>query len=205
MDLKQKKKNRFLFLEKIYKDGKGSSNAVFSMWDIGRDLSITEDETSEIVDYLINENLLEPYGLGGTIHLSHWGIKEVEEAIEHPDKETEHFLPINIISIGTMTNSTLQQGTSHSSIAFGGQQLIDLEDIIKSIKAISESLDISLELHKELYSELQTLEIQKESPKPKSIIIKESLKTIRSLMESVIGNAITPSIIGQINQFINGL
>ncbi len=205
MDLDQRKKNRFIFLEKMYNEADGSDEPVFAMEQIGEHLSLNFAETNRIVNYLINENLIEPYGFGGTIKLTHQGIKEVEQALENPDKPTQHFLPINIVNIGTMTNSTLQQATHNSTINyyFNDEKIKELNNIIESIKNIQDTLNISIELHKELISEIETLEIQKTSPKPKIVIINESLKTIRNLLENVVGNAITPTIIGYIIKFFN--
>jgi hypothetical protein len=205
MDLDQRKKNRFIFLEKMYKEANGSENTIFTRDELRKDLSLDFDETDRIVNYLTNETLIEPYGMGGTIKLTHWGIKEVEQALENPDKPTEHFLPINIINIGTMSNSTLQQATQNSIINYhyNRENINELESIIEQLKIIQDTLNISVELHQELLSEIETLDIQKKSPKPKSIIINESLKTVRNLLENVVGNAITPTIIASITSFMN--
>lgn len=208
MDITQKKKNRFLFLQKIYEDGNGSTNAVFNMYEVGKELNFDRNETSNIVSYLMSEDLLESYSLGGFVIISHWGIKEVEEVLENPNQPTQHFLPLNIISIGTMTNSSLQQGTNASTININldSIKLNDIAHILESLKNVQDVLDLSVDLHKELISEMQTLQIQKESPKPKSLIINESLKTIRSLLESVSSNVIAAPIIEQITKLIhNGL
>ena len=174
------------------------------MWEVGGELRFDEEEIRKIVDYLIDEGLLEARALGGVIGLTHWGIKEVEQALENPDKPTEHFLPINIITIGTMTNSTLQQGTNSSTINFhfDNGKINELDIIINSLKDIQNTLNISVDLHQELISEIQTLESQKQSPRPKSVIITESLKTIRTILENVAGNAMTPVIVEQITKML---
>lgn len=204
MSLEQKKKNRFLFLNCLYESSNGDTGAVFNMWEVGSELKLDRNETSQIVDYLIGENLIESRALGGGISLTHWGVKEVEQAIENPSKPTEHFLPLNIINIGTMTNSTLQQGTTNSTINFtyNTQTAVDIEKIVSQLNDIKDSLNLSNELQNELISELQTIEIQKNSSKPKSIIITESLKSIRTILESVAGSAMTPVIIDQISKLI---
>ncbi|HET8572277.1 MAG TPA: hypothetical protein VFL76_00270 [Edaphocola sp.] len=204
MTLEQKKKNRFLFLEALYNDSNGDTGAMFDMWEVGYELKFERDEISRIVDYLIGENLIESVALGGMISLTHWGIKEVEQAIENPDKPTEHFLPINVINIGTMTNSTLQQATSRSTINFqlNETKAADLDAILKSLNDIKDGLNVSNELRRELLSEIQTLEIQRKSPKPKGSIIGEALKSVRTILESVVGNAMTPVIVGQITQLL---
>lgn len=205
MSIEQKKKNRFLFLKHLYDSSDGDTSITFDTRNIGKKLQLNYDETSQIVDYLIGEYLIESRALGiGLIGLTHWGIKEVEQAIENPSKPTEHFLPINFISIGTMKNSTLQQGTSNSTINFNynTQTAVDIEKIVSQLNDIKDSLNLSNELQSELLSELETIEIQKKSSNPKSIIIAESLKSIRAILESITANALTPVIIDQITKLI---
>jgi hypothetical protein len=102
MDLNEKKKNRFLFLKSLYEASNGDTGAMFDQHEVGAELKFPYDETRRIVEYLIGEHLLEARAMGGVIGLTHWGIKEVEQALENPDKPTEHFLPINIINIGSI-------------------------------------------------------------------------------------------------------
>jgi len=204
-DLSQKKKNRFLFIKTMYEESDANTSAVFEMDELGAGLSFDFDETAKIVDYLINEGLIEYFGLGGTIQLTHQGLKEVEEALENPSEPTSHFLPINIISIESMTNSSIQQGTTGSTIL----QTIELTDvkqlneIVEQLKAIASNPDIDTDHSKELISEIQTLESQARSPRPKKVIIRESLKTVRNILECVAGNMLTPVFASQISHFIN--
>jgi hypothetical protein len=103
-----------------------------------------------------------------------------------------------------MTNSTLQQATSYSTINFqlNETKTADLDTILKSLNEIKDGLNISNELRGELLSEIQTLEIQRQSPKPKSSIIGEALKSVRTILESIAGSAMTPIIVGQITQLL---
>jgi hypothetical protein len=141
--------------------------------------------------------------LGGTIQLTHWGLKEVEDAIENPDQPTPHF-PINIINIGSMNNSTLQQATHSSSITvtLDRGKLDELSNILASLKSIQNTLDTSIDLHKELISEIETIASQQKSPKPKSIIITESLKVAKGILEKITVNAAAPAVIDQITHFL---
>ena len=203
--LEQKKKNRYLFLQKLYDDTNGNKNDMLSMWEVGKELGFNPDQITSVVDYLTGENLVELKAKGGLIGLTHAGVKEIEDLIGNPDKPTEHFPAVNIVNnIGTMTNSTLQQGTSHSTVTFQFDQSksTDLESIITHLKSIQGLLGLSKEVQLELASEIETIESQRKSPKPKSIIITESLKTIRTILEAVASNAMTPIIIEQINGMI---
>lgn len=205
--IKEKQKNRFQFLKKLYDEAKGSEMAAYDMQELGGEIGIPYDETSEVVSYLIQEDLIAAYGLGGGIHLTHWGIKEMEQALSEPEKSTEHFMPVNIIQIGTMNNSSVQQATHHSVIhqKLGKEEVSNLNKIIAAIEELQKTLALSGELQEEFISEIQTLKIQTKSPKPKSIVVHECLKSIRNILEGVVGNASAPSIIASITQFMHSV
>jgi hypothetical protein len=74
----------YLFLQLLYKESGGSIGAMFNMWGVGTELNFDKDETQKVVEYLCQENLIEQRALGGTIGLTHRGVKEVEEALENP-------------------------------------------------------------------------------------------------------------------------
>ena len=71
MDLQQIKANRFQFLKKVYELSEGSTAVFLNMFDhVGAQLNFDHNTTQNIVDYLINEGLLEVRGLGGGISIS---------------------------------------------------------------------------------------------------------------------------------------
>lgn len=203
--LEQKKKDRFLFLKNVYENCKGSTKYMVNLAEIGAELGFNKSDSSDIAQYLIGEGLIVAKALGGGISLTHQGIKEYEQALDNPDEKTQHFLPVNVINIGTMNNSSLQQGTHHSTISQHLQQSEagDLKELIQKIEALQASIQLSVEQQEEWASEMETLRSQQRSPKPKSVIIAEALKTIRNLAEGVAGNALAPVVIDQITRFIS--
>jgi hypothetical protein len=82
-----------------------------NMWELGEELGFDRSLTSNIVDYLTGEYLIEPRALGGGIIITHNGIVKIEELHNNPEKSTEHFSSINVIHIENMSNSAIQQGT----------------------------------------------------------------------------------------------
>lgn len=64
MDLSQKKKNRFRFLEFLYDASGGSTHAILFMREIGNELQFSWEETSQIVSYLQGEGLIQPKVMG---------------------------------------------------------------------------------------------------------------------------------------------
>jgi hypothetical protein len=204
MSLEDKKKDRFLFLKKLYDTTDGNSGYIVNMWDLGSELGFNREKIHNLVDYLSDKGLLEHKTLGGGISITHYGIVEIEDSLSHPNSSTDHFLPINVIHIENMTNSAIQQGTSHSTqtINFNADKSDELKKIISEIENIKEQITLDRLVFDELISEIDTLKSQIKSPKPKSIIVTESLKTIRSILEGVAGNAATPLIIGMIDNMI---
>src|SRR5690349_70026 len=104
MDLQKKKTDRFKFLLKIYEAVDGRTGYTLDGWEVGKALGFDRDYSTAIYYYLNDEGLVEPMGAGIRLGITHQGIKEIEEALEQPDKPTEHFLPVEQynINIGVM-------------------------------------------------------------------------------------------------------
>jgi hypothetical protein len=88
-------------------------------------------------------------------------------------------------NIGTMTGSQFQQGTVQSTqnMAKG----IDMQALIALVNSIMGQLDemrLGDELRAEMVAELDTLRAQATSSKPKAGIIRESLTTVRHIIEA---------------------
>ncbi|WP_066630924.1 hypothetical protein [Labilibacter marinus] len=204
MNISEKKIIRYEFLNKLYEITDGDSSLIVNMWELGKEINIERKDISNIVDYLKGEYLIEPMTLGGGISITHEGILEIEELHNSPDVPTIHFPAINVIHVENMNNSAIQQGNANSNqnILFEQAKSDDLQKVILEIERIKNNLNLENEDAEELESELATIKSQSKSPKPKKIIIAESLKTIRNLVEGVAGNAIAPTLIEMINGLI---
>lgn len=202
--IQEKKKQRFQFLEKLYEVTNGSSSGIVMMYELGKELKFDRNITSSIVEYLTGELLVELRTLGGGISITHNGILEIETAMENPNVPTEHFPAINIINIENMNSSSIQQGTINSKqiVEFKSENISSLKEIIQHLENIKHEIQISNEAKQEFIAELETLKSQSNSPKPKHLIITESLKTVRNLMEGVAAGAMTQPIIQLIENLI---
>lgn len=194
MNIQLLKKQRFLFLEKVYNETQGDTSCMVDTEEIGQELGIDDLASRRIAQYLIDEGLLEAMAIGGGIGLSHNGVLEVEEALSNPDKPTQHFLPVNIINIGSMNNSVIQQGTTNSTqtVTIKAENIADLKSFLLDLKVSLQKMQLSMESQNEVLAEIATLEAQANSPKPKRTIIGEALKSLRSVLEGVAGNVATP-------------
>ena len=105
--------------------------------------------------------------------------------------------------IGSMSNSQLQQASPH-----GNQKLDilnDLEPICSSLTHLKNrihELELEAKKEKELSAEIETVLAQSQSPKPKKTIIRRSLESIRTILESAAGNVIANRIITEIGKFL---
>ena len=133
----------------------------------------------------------------------HYGIKEVEEALENPDEGTQHFPAVNIINVGTMTNSVIQQSSPSGAqnINFGAEEKADLKSFLLELKQSLDQLNLASDEQNEIIADINTAEVQVDSPKPKTNILRESLKSIRAILEGAAANA-TPELIEKASMFI---
>jgi hypothetical protein len=106
-------------------------------------------------------------------------------------------------NIGSMENSQLQQDSPGASQIFNvGADSSQLIEFVSKIKASVKELGLDSDSEKELNSEILTIEIQSKSPKPKSNIIFESLKTIRSVLEGAAGSVVATPFLAQLGNFL---
>lgn len=107
------------------------------------------------------------------------------------EREKASHITHNHITIGTMTNSQLQQHSpgAHQSIAtgFDASALIAL---VEAIETQAPSMALSFDAYAELLAEVATLRAQAASPKPKSGVIRESLSSLRNIIEGAAGGYI---------------
>ncbi|MDO1449047.1 hypothetical protein Q0590_22405 [Rhodocytophaga aerolata] len=205
MDIEEKKKYRFLFLQRLYQKTDGNIHKGVYTYEIGQELNLDNEVTDNIVSFLKGEYLIEGKTRDRVLTITHRGVLEIEEAIEHPEKPTKHFLPINIISVQNMYGSSIQQGSPNAfqSNSYKNENTDSILLLVEEIKKAIDIIQIGKEEKDEALSELETIIAQSKSPKPKFIIINESLRTIKTLLEGVAVNAYTPIILEKINILLN--
>lgn len=199
------KEKRFQFLHRLYELTGGDESKPFSMFEIGEELGFDEDLTGIIEQYLSGEGLIN-HGSGGfgtcdrDVGISHRGIKEIEEALDKPDRPTHYFPPANIIYIGEMRNSQIQQGSPEATqvATFNENMYEELKEVIQSLKESIDQLGIDQQQKSELQADIQTIEAQRSSSKPKAAIITECLGSIKRILEGAAGSALVSGLLSKI-------
>jgi hypothetical protein len=203
---------RFAFLRAVYDETDGTTERMVQMSDIGAKVGFDDDLTGRIVTYLIDEGLLEWAAMGGLIELTHWGLKEVEEVLSTPEQPTEHFPSLivaeNVLNVGTMTHSQIQQGTTGSTQTLEIIDVPALRDLVADVRAVSASLELEVESTAELEAELATIDAQLGSPRPKSHVLRESLASARAILEGAAGGGLVagaPQLAGVIERLTTAI
>lgn len=185
--LEEKKKLRFLFLKEIYQRKNSADLQVEQTQEICELLGISFNEGAFIAEYLSEEGLIRTFTeLNDCVAITHRGIVEIEEALSEPEKPTEHFLPINIISVQTMTNSQITQGSTNSTQTQNitqnqGEKLSEFVKLFE--QKVAEIQFCSNDDKNEAIAEVSTIKSQLDSPKPKWEIIKSAGNSIKRILE----------------------
>jgi hypothetical protein len=206
--VEEKRLQRLRFMQRLYDAVDGEPTELADMYEVGQAAGISKDAVFNVADYLASEGLVEFVATDGGIGITHRGRKEVEAAIEAPNKPTEHFPPINFINIGTMTNSTIQQATSASSqhVAISSTDVPALKSFLDVLHDHDHHLDeLGGERAAEARAEIATLRAQIASPKPKREIVKASLHTLKEIIVHGFGHVTGHALLVEVLPKLAGL
>lgn len=111
--IEQKRARRLQFMDRLFHLTDGEKTERVFIDDLRQSLGWPEDEFARVLDYLMNEDLVDTPVI--PCHsLTHRAVVEMEAALMAPDEPTEHFPPISLVIHGDVTNSQIQLGTSDS-------------------------------------------------------------------------------------------
>ena len=106
-----------------------------------------------------------------------------------------------VFNIGSMSHSQIQGGTSRSTQMFRVSEIdIDaVRSLAKELESLLSNLNLGGTEREELNQEIATLKAQIGSPKPKSAILRESLLSIRKILEGATGSALATGILSRLD------
>ena len=205
MDIEEKKEKRLRFLYLLYQRWEEKAHEYPNMYTLGKQLGLSDRFTHLICSYLKGKGMIDVMSKDGIVKILQSGIEEVENALLKPDEPTERFPPVkNIIIIEKVTDSQIQIDSPHSIQIKADKELTDkLKDLNKFIKDNIEQLMLNEDDKQELQTEIQTIDIQLSSPKPKRNILKECVSSIRRVMEGATGQIIASQIIDKLGLIEN--
>ncbi len=199
-------------LEHFYDNGAPNSSVLMSYQpEFGQKLKESIRSTSPPV---LQVQLSEVYKIIDAIQntILNWALKLEEDGIlgdgmtfSKEEKETANGVSYNINNFyGNVTHSQVQQGTSQSNQSQDNSKGVDLGSLLALVENIRDSFPVaglSPDQCGELEGELNTLTAQAKSPKPKLLIIRESLLSMKRIIEGAAGGALV-QYLQQVSAFL---
>ncbi|MCK5696432.1 MAG: hypothetical protein KAH62_07570 [Desulfobacula sp.] len=153
-----KDSSRQTFLQELYNRAEGDFKVQISMYDIGAYLGLGKDEAAALGQDLFIEGLAEMITLSGGMGITQKGLEAVGINITSKN-ESQYF------SLG-----------SDPVIDDQGKKAV--HELLNKIRSGLDSKTFSFDLIEEIVIDLKTIEVQMLSPKPKTLIIRETFKFI---------------------------
>jgi hypothetical protein len=181
------KRKRYELLKSLYVKTKADPSHYIEDSELRKELSLNREEFLPVVMELNSKgfvNLLQQ-----AIAITFPGIHEVERVESDPNHGTDYFPAINLMYVEQAWNSQIQQGTSEStqSMQFTTTDLQSLTEFIKKLGDAVAKLNLGSDDEKQAKAEIATVEAQASSTRPNRVILRESLTSLRRILEGAAG------------------
>jgi hypothetical protein len=204
VDIEREREDRFRFLRTLWEQSEGSEYYRVGMWELGAELGLDRSTVDRIFRFLSGEGLLKGVDIGGGVSITHRGIVEVEKALSRPDESTQYFPPVNVIAIGTMSNSVIQQASPHATqhATISGADTDSLLRLLEDLESQLADLALANGELQQARADMATIKAQLSAPTPRGSIVTESLVSLRSILEQVAATAIAAPLIAHISTLL---
>jgi hypothetical protein len=132
-----------------------------------------------------------------------WALKLEEDGIfgegmlfSVDEKEAASKAPQNITNFyGPVENPQIQQGGNKPLQVSIALDMKAVQNFLEYVRANTGNLEIAADQMQEVEAELKTVEAQMESPKPKTSIIRDSLRSLKAILENGGGAAVGQALV----------
>jgi len=157
-------------------------------------LLVSQTELIGILDNVRNKVL------DWSLELESQGVLGEGMSFTEKEKQAAHSVSYQTVNnIGSMSNSQLQQDSPNANQTLTiNTDLGEVQKFIGNLKGQYAQLALNASEKEELQAEIATLEHQLKSPNPKQIIVKESLKSVRAILEGIAGSMIASGLLSQL-------
>lgn len=138
-----------------------------------------------------------------TLKLEADGIIGEGMSFSNEEKEKAQSITYNIknyIQGADRSQIQIESVASNQSLAVGQFDIPKLKELIRAIRTSVGEIGLEDNAKAELTAEIQTLESQAASPKPKTSIIRESLLSAKSILEGAAGSLVAGGLLYQIGK-----
>lgn len=107
-------------------------------------------------------------------------------------------------NIGEMHHSQVQQHSSGLQ-TFNASDVKDLPGLLEAVASAINKIGLQTDQKRELEAELATLKAQLTSPRPKSGILREGLRSVKTILEGAAGNVLASDLLQRITPLLANL
>ena len=165
------------FLIQLFERTRGDSSVQVSMYDIGAAMGLERDAASRVAEELMGEQLVEIRTLSGGIGISA-AASEIVQKIVGPDSGAGGFAKLG--------EEHLLSSTARQSV----------ERIVAEIKDQVGAMGLGFDALTELMTDLKTINVQLESPRPKTAIIRQCFVSIGGVLKTKPASRLNDSVNG---------
>ena len=190
-EVEQQRTERARVLEVVYEMTGGQVLKLVSVDDVAAGSGIERQTARLHMHFLHEQGLIRVRNL--YVNITVRGATHYESSKIKP--RTTESLP-NVIHVQTMIGSQIQQNTS-GSVQFQASPINvgAVRALVDEVERTLPELAASSEQLHDIRAELDTIQAQLRSSKPKPSVISEALRSLRSLIEGVAGNVIAAKLI----------
>lgn len=186
--LLEKRKQRFNYLETLYKLVDGSPINTVNHHHIAVKAGLTPQSARGAFYYLLNEALIKAHDYDGAVSLTHQGVKEYETSIINSKKQlpktADEHITTNIVQIsGGVSESLIHFGNQASSPdLYSPAELKDVEEFVELIKGKLPSLTMDKSGKDLISTEIKTIEKELKAEKPKTDLIQAAMRNLKGAL-----------------------
>lgn len=205
-----KKMQRFQYLAALYKlvDGSPLTNVDHQV--VVREADLDEQRGLAVFHYLLNEGLIDCQHPVGKISITHQGVKTYEALLDNyaaeqnlPDSNTTIN---NIVNInGMVADSQLTFGNQAATLETNPPSLEDITAIIELFRERLATVNVDSQTKTSILSELETLETQLKSSKPKRQLINTAIKNLKGALNKSLLDAGVGVLFSKLKDFCSSL
>ena len=187
LELLEKQKQRFNYLETLYKMVDGSPINTVNHHQIAVQAQLTPESARDAFYYLLNEKLLEAQNYDGAVRITHQGVKEYEAAMINSKEQLAQQAGeriTNIVQIrGEVSESLIRFGSPERSPEIYSQaDLKDVGEFIGLLKAKLPGLSMDRENKTLISTEVKTIETELKAEKPKKYLIQAAMQNLKGAL-----------------------
>lgn len=183
------KRKRYEILKLLYEKSNADPSQYIEDEELQKELGTTPAEFLPMIMELDSNGFVKMTQQATAISFP--GIHEVERVESNPNRGTAYFPAMNVMYVGQISNSPIQQGTyqSSQSVQLSGGDVQPLMEFIRRLEEVIGELNLNSDDKMQAQAEIATVKAQTSAARPSRAIIRESISSLRRILEGAAGGA----------------